>query len=230
MRVRSCSGSRSGEIASSPRKTCVSPTVSSNNSSVPWPTTRLSNAAAGRSGFDLHDDIGARLLTLIYKAQSPEMEEYARRTLQDLKTLTRGLAAANHRLSHASSEWKADLAHRLNAASIEFDWSCEFDADLVLSVVQWSAITRILRELVSNVIAHSSASRVEVSIRVEADAMHLSVVDNGSGREPKLWSHGLGLGGVRKRAKQLGGHVEWVQLAPRGICCRVTVLELSRTR
>jgi signal transduction histidine kinase len=179
---------------------------------------------------DLHDDIGARLLTLIYKAQSPEMEEYARRTLQDLKTLTRGLAAANHRLSHASSEWKADLAHRLNAASIEFDWSCEFDADLVLSVVQWSAITRILRELVSNVIAHSSASRVEVSIRVEADAMHLSVVDNGSGREPKLWSHGLGLGGVRKRAKQLGGHVEWVQLAPRGICCRVTVLELSRTR
>ena len=50
---------------------------------------------------DLHDDIGARLLTLMYKAQSPEMEDYVRHTLQDLKTLTRGLAASNHRLSHA---------------------------------------------------------------------------------------------------------------------------------
>ncbi len=179
---------------------------------------------------DLHDDIGARLLTLIYKAQSPEMEEYARHTLQDLKTLTRGLAAANHRLSHASAEWKADLTHRLNAASIELDWSCDFDVDLVLTVVQWSAITRILRELVSNAIGHSSASRVEVSIRLEADVMSLSVADDGVGRNPKSWSHGLGLGGVRKRTKQLGGQVEWVQLAPRGICCRVTVRELSRTR
>jgi signal transduction histidine kinase len=179
---------------------------------------------------DLHDDIGARLLTLIYKAPSPEMEEYARHTLQDLKTLTRGLAAANHRLSHATAEWKADLSHRLNAASIELDWSCEFDTDLALSVVQWSALTRILRELVSNAIAHSAASRVEVSIRLESDVMHLSVADDGSGRNPKHWSHGLGLGGVRKRAKQLGGQVDWVQLAPRGICCRVTVPELSRSR
>lgn len=179
---------------------------------------------------DLHDDIGARLLTLIYKASSPEMEEYARHTLQDLKTLTRGLAASSHRLSHASAEWKADLAHRLHAANMELDWSCEFDSDLVLSVVQWSALTRILRELVSNAIAHSAASRVEVSIRLEADVMHLSVSDDGSGRNPKLWSHGLGLSGVRKRAKQLGGQVEWIQLMPRGICCRVTLRELSRTR
>ena len=59
---------------------------------------------------DLHDDIGARLLTLMYKASNPEMEEYVRHTLQDLKTLTRGLAAPNHRLSHAAAEWKAGAA------------------------------------------------------------------------------------------------------------------------
>ena len=179
---------------------------------------------------DLHDDIGARLLTLIYKAQSPEMEEYARHTLQDLKTLTRGLAAPSHRLSHATAEWKADLTHRLNAANIELAWSCDYDVDLMLSVVQWSAFTRILRELVSNAIAHSAGSRVEVSIRLDADTMHLSVSDDGTGRNPKVWSHGLGLGGVRKRVKQLGGQVEWVEVAPRGICCRVTVREVSKHR
>jgi signal transduction histidine kinase len=65
---------------------------------------------------DLHDDIGARLLTLMYKAGDREMEEYIRHTLQDLKTLTRGLAASNHHLSHAAGEWKADLTQRLSAA------------------------------------------------------------------------------------------------------------------
>ena len=176
---------------------------------------------------DLHDDIGARLLTLIYKAQSPEMEEYARHTLQDLKTLTRGLAASSHRLSHAAGEWKADLTHRLNAANIDLSWSCEFDDDVLLGMVQWSALTRVLRELVSNAIAHSMASRVEVIVKLERDCVQLSVSDDGSGRRPKGWAHGLGLSGVRKRVKQLNGQVEWSEIAPHGICCRVIVQNLS---
>jgi hypothetical protein len=35
------------------------------------------------------------------------------------------------------------------------------------------------------------------------------------------------LGGVRKRVKQLGGEVEWIELEPRGIGCRVRIRELS---
>ena len=176
---------------------------------------------------DLHDDIGARLLTLMYKAQSPEMEDYVRHTLQDLKTLTRGLAASNHRLSHAAAEWKSDLAHRLTAAHVELKWSFVFDDDILLTVVHWSALTRVLRELVSNAIAHSQAQQLEVDFRLERDRIELTITDNGIGRNPRAWSHGLGLGGVRKRVKQLGGDVEWREAGPRGISCRVTIRELS---
>lgn len=176
---------------------------------------------------DLHDDIGARLLTLMYKAQSSEMEEYIRHTLQDLKTLTRGLAAANHRLSHAAAEWKADLSQRLTAAHVELAWSFEFDHDVMLSVVQWSALTRVLRELVSNAIAHAQAQRVDVVFRLQSDSLELTVTDNGSGRNPRAWSHGLGLGGVRKRVKQLGGEVQWSEATPTGVCCRVRINSLS---
>jgi signal transduction histidine kinase len=176
---------------------------------------------------DLHDDIGARLLTLMYKAQSPEMEDYVRHTLQDLKTLTRGLAASNHRLSHAAAEWKSDLAHRLSAAHIELKWSVVFDNDLLLTVVHWSALTRILRELVSNAIAHAQAQRVEIDFRLESDRIELTISDDGIGRNPREWSHGLGLGGVRKRVKQLGGEVEWREATPRGISCRVVIRDLS---
>ena len=176
---------------------------------------------------DLHDDIGARLLTLMYKAQSPEMEEYVRHTLQDLKTLTRGLAAPNHRLSHAAAEWKADLTQRLTAAHVQLDWTFESDDDVLLTVVQWSALTRVLRELVSNAIAHARATQVEVSLVLRKDRLDLQVLDDGEGRNPRAWSHGLGLGGVRKRVKQLGGEVEWRELSPRGIGCRVTIREFS---
>ena len=170
---------------------------------------------------DLHDDIGARLLTLMYKSSDPEIEEYIRHTLQDLKTLTRGLAASNHRLSHAAAEWKADITQRLNATGCELQWSFSADRDLTLSVVQWSGLTRVLRELVNNIISHAGATQVEIGIQLERGQLQLQVSDDGIGRAPDQWSHGLGLGGVRKRVKLLGGQVRWIEREPRGIRCEV---------
>jgi signal transduction histidine kinase len=177
---------------------------------------------------DLHDDIGARLLTLMYQAQSREMEDYIRHTLQDLKTLTRGLAAAEHRLSHAAAEWKADLTQRMTAAHATLGWSATFDEDQRLSVVQWSALTRVLRELVSNALYHGHASRIDVSLTLERSQLTLQVADDGEGSDPSAWAHGLGLGGVRKRVKLLGGKVAWRENEPRGIVCAVRVAEFER--
>ena len=36
------------------------------------------------------------------------------------------------------------------------------DVDVVLNMVQWSALTRILRELVNNTISHAKASKVRI--------------------------------------------------------------------
>jgi signal transduction histidine kinase len=178
---------------------------------------------------DLHDDIGARLLTLMYQAQSPEQEDYIRHTLQDLKTLTRGLAAHSHRLSHAAGEWKADVQQRLQLAHIALDWQTVLDRDAELSVVQWSALTRVLRELVSNAIAHAGATQLSVLLRFADDALELNVRDDGNGRNPQSWAHGLGLGGIRKRIKLLGGEVEWREALPHGIECRVRFAHWSHS-
>jgi signal transduction histidine kinase len=173
---------------------------------------------------DLHDDIGARLLTLMYQAPTPEIEDYVRHTLQDLKTLTRGLAAPSHRLSHAAAEWKTDITQRLAVAQCELGWSFSADRDIVLTVVQWSALTRVLRELISNVIAHAHAGRVEIDAVFYGGRLTLMVSDDGVGRDPQAWAHGLGLGGVRKRVKQLGGSVDWRENHPGpGIRCEVLV-------
>jgi signal transduction histidine kinase len=176
---------------------------------------------------DLHDDIGARLLTLMYKAPDAETEDYVRHTLKDLKTLTRGLATASHCLSHACAEWKADAQQRLMSADCELAWSFVWDLDVPLSVVQWSALTRVLRELVSNAIAHAHASHVQIEGSLELDTLRLTVADNGSGTAPENWSHGLGLGGVRKRVLQLGGRAQWLERDGGGIVCEVVVPKLS---
>ena len=175
---------------------------------------------------DLHDDIGARLLTLMYQAPTRDMEDYLRHTLKDLKTLTRGLAAPNHRLSHAVAEWKSDITQRLVAADCDLKWAFSYDRDFELSVVQWSALTRILRELVSNTLAHAHATRVEIDAALESGVLNLSIIDDGCGRNPDAWSHGLGLGGVRKRVKQLGGSVQWRENGDRGIACHVVIASL----
>lgn len=189
---------------------------------------RARSEERARIAQDLHDDIGARLLTLMYKASTPEMEDYVRHTLKDLKTLTRGLAAPNHPLSHAVAEWKADIAQRLAAADCELAWSFTYDRDFELTVVQWSALTRVLRELVSNALAHAQATRVEIDASVQRGNLLLAVIDNGLGRRPDTWAHGLGLGGVRKRVKLLGGDVAWSEHGERGIVCRVRVPGFAR--
>jgi signal transduction histidine kinase len=176
---------------------------------------------------DLHDDIGARLLTLMYQAQTPEMEDYIRHTLKDLKTLSRGLATGDHMLSHAAAEWRADLEQRLSAAQVKLNWTCEFDRDQRLGVVQWSALTRVLRELVSNALAHAQARHLDVHLNLAGPQLHLSVADDGIGKAPEHWAHGLGLGGVRKRVKQLGGEVQWRENRGQGVICEVRVRDFA---
>jgi signal transduction histidine kinase len=130
---------------------------------------------------------------------------------------------AEHRLGPAAAEWKGDLTQRLAAAQAQLGWSCDVDEGLVLTVVQWSALTRVLRELVTNALFHGRATRVDVAIELSGPVLALSVTDDGLGRDPAAWSHGLGMGGVRKRVKQLGGTVSWSENGERGIVCRVRI-------
>jgi len=94
--------------------------------------------------------------------------------------------------------------------------------------VQWSGLTRVLRELVSNAIYHARATRLEIVANLQGAALSLSVADDGVGRNPQAWSHGLGLGGVRKRVKQLGGEVVWRENGAHGIVCEVLLPDLLK--
>ena len=75
-----------------------------------------------------------------------------------------------------------------------------------------------------------TASEVEIRARLVQGRLTLQVSDDGIGQSPEGWSHGLGLGGVRKRVKLLGGQVQWLQRPGRGIQCEVQVPLTETTR
>lgn len=168
---------------------------------------------------DLHDDIGARLLTLMFRARDPVLVESLRQTIRELKSWTHGLAMPRQQLSQAVADWGSDARYRLQEAGIALSWQFTWDQDATLRVEQWSALSRVLRELVSNVLAHADARRVWVDAQVRAGRLHLNFEDDGHGAPPQTWSSGLGCAGIRRRAHDLGGEVRWQGRAPHGVRC-----------
>jgi len=73
-----------------------------------------------------------------------------------------------------------------------------------------TAMFRILQEALSNVARHAAATRVDISLRVDADHLILKIADNGRGvPEGQLRdSKSLGLLGIRERAFLIGGNVD----------------------
>jgi len=73
-----------------------------------------------------------------------------------------------------------------------------------------TAAYRIAQEALTNVVRHSKASRVDVSLRAEAGLLTLSVEDDGRGFDDRKLSESRGLGviGMRERAELIGGTLE----------------------
>ena len=75
------------------------------------------------------------------------------------------------RLSHAAAEWKSDLTQRLSAAHVQLGWAFEYDHDVRLSVVQWSALTRVLESLLYGVSAFDPPVFAGVSLLLAATGL-----------------------------------------------------------
>jgi len=72
-------------------------------------------------------------------------------------------------------------------------------------------LLRITREAVNNAIKYAQASRIDVTLGISVDAVHLAIVDDGRGfdlGEASALEGHFGLRGMRERAKKLGAAYE----------------------
>jgi two-component system sensor histidine kinase UhpB len=162
-----------------------------------------------RIAADLHDDLGAKLLTIVHTSESERISTLAREALEEMRLSVRGLTGKPVKLVDALGDWRAEVISRLGQTGILGDWSMPTD-DLpqTLSARAFVQTTRILREAVSNVIKHSGASQCSVSAAVADGDFQLVIQDNGNGIPMELdgrLDRGHGMSSMKHRAKGLQG-------------------------
>ena len=180
-----------------------------------------------RIAADLHDDLGAKLLTIVHTSDSERISTLAREALEEMRLSVRGLTGKPVYLADALGDWRAEVVNRLAQAGIEAEWSAdEEEHSPMLSARAYVQTTRILREATSNIIKHSGASRCAISCRVADGDFQLVVQDNGKGVPMELdgrLDRGHGMASMKHRAKQLQGQC-LVESAPGyGTVIRLTI-------
>ena len=158
-----------------------------------------------RIASDLHDDLGAKLLTIVHTSDAVRIPQLAREALEEMRLSVRGLAGRPVRLDDALADWRAETMVRLTQAKIEAIWEHPDDGvSQTLPARVFMQLTRILREAVSNVIKHSEATHCEVHCTVQEGALLMTVKDDGRGIAADL-HRGQGMSSMKRRAKKMSG-------------------------
>src|SRR5487761_1207684 len=177
-------------------------------------------ATARRFAHELHDELGgsltaikSNLLGLANQAASGpadparlddcvKLVEQSISNVRELSQLLRPTILDDFGLD-AGVRW---LASRFRERTgIEADYRSEFDARLLDQTE--TPLFRIVQEALTNVARHSGATRVKIHLRAQGDVIKLTLADNGGGLKPGNRS-GMGLTGMRARARSAGGELK----------------------
>jgi two-component system, NarL family, sensor histidine kinase UhpB len=163
-----------------------------------------------RIAADLHDDLGAKLLTIVHTSESERISTLAREALEEMRLSVRGLTGKPVKLIDALGDWRAEVVSRLAQTGVEGEWLAPHeDLPQMISARAYVQTTRILREAVNNIIKHSGASRCTIRCAIDdAGDFKLAIQDNGKGIPLELdgrLDRGHGMSSMKHRAKQLQG-------------------------
>ncbi len=162
-----------------------------------------------RIAADLHDDLGAKLLTIVHTSESDRISSLAREALEEMRLSVRGLTGKPVQLLDALGDWRAELVSRLAQANIQAEWKSPSE-DIVhtLPARAYVQTTRIFREAVSNIIKHSGATHCTIGCHVQDGDFLVIIQDDGQGISAELdgrLDRGHGMASMKSRAKQMHG-------------------------
>lgn len=163
---------------------------------------------------DLHDDIGAKILTAIHLS-GEELKPLLQDTLADIRTMVSNVSGEKNYLQHSVAEIRYEANNRLATVGIRTEWEVGDDdfSQMLLSYEQKKSLHSAIRETITNVIKHAQASEVKIKIElVDGERVVCEIKDNGIGKSAQNNSKntGMGLQNIQARMKKLNGeaHVE----------------------
>lgn len=166
-------------------------------------------AERDRVARDLHDDVGARLLTLSQRLPA-DAAHWARDALTELRAVVYSMQSGEQSLENLIADWRAETAERCEAAGVKLDWRAPAQLpDMRVDGGTALALSRMLRELVTNALRHGEAERVQLDLDLRGSRLQCRVGHLYQGPDPAHWQASLGLRNVRERAGRLGGEASW---------------------
>jgi signal transduction histidine kinase len=165
---------------------------------------------------DLHDDVAARLLSLVHRVQDPAVQTQARDALGALRHIIYALDDKTPLpLPDLLNELQAQMRERARLHGIEVVWQ----EPGTLPDVQFGAreninLQRILAEAMSNAIRHCAPARFTVQLWIEAQDLHMHFCNDGAILQTEDWVAGKGTNNIRSRMNEIGGTARWNTTAP----------------
>lgn len=162
---------------------------------------------------ELHDSVGQKLMLLTKKTKTVgnnEMESLAENTLEELRTISRGLHPANlERLGPTAAI--RSLIDEVDAnTNIFFTYDIE-NIDTLISKEASLHLYRIIQEVLNNMVKHSEAKSATVTIEKKGKTIETVISDKGKGfdhSEKIKSSASLGMKTLLERAKILNSKID----------------------
>ena len=171
---------------------------------------------------DLHDTIGAQLLSALHSSDGDSKDLRIRESMTDLRGVINNAFEAPDSLAGTLAELRVETVERLEGAGIQLKWEASGPDVDDAGPETCHALRSIIREAVSNVIRHAGADNVDVSIRLSAQEVQLTFCDNGRGLTANITQDGHGLDTMRTRTHALQGSFDLRNL-DNGTCLEVCI-------
>ncbi|MDD7609356.1 MAG: substrate-binding domain-containing protein [Spirochaetales bacterium] len=199
---------------------------------------KISELERQRFSNDLHDDICQRLagISMLCRSYSNQTVPVTKEQMVELAQLTGETLQCTRQYAHNSYPVELDslgmnnsLSNLCNSFSIQSGISCDYkwnvNENLVFDKIKLLNLFRIIQEALHNVLKHSKASKVEVSVNSEKNKIIAKVCDNGCGISKNAIKEkkGIGMNSMEYRANQIGAEFKIEQNKPSGTCVIVTV-------
>lgn len=131
---------------------------------------------------DLHDDLGARLLSSLYQSDIQQTHQLIRHAIADMRNIVSGLSGTALPLNTVLASLHQEINTRLQACHIILKWIDQVDEPaLTLNYDFYKNYMSIMRELISNLIKYAAASRVCIELNYSDKRLMTKICDNGCG-------------------------------------------------
>ena len=184
---------------------------------------------------DLHDNIGQLLsLTSLTLGSITVTDDKAAKKLEDSQQLVRRSIKELRQLANLLHGEKIIETGLVDAIIHETDWlkkSDNYRVAFINNVEVYPGpskekdlvLFRLLQEVINNIIKHSSATEITITLdRLEGDIL-LSITDNGVGFVVEEVKGGMGLSNLFKRTKTIQGEIEIVSAIDKGTTISIKV-------